>query len=325
MKKIFIILGIVAMLLLAGCTNDTNGKQSGFALDSFNGGDKALKMEFGEQSPPDKIRDQSLQPFSVRILVENTGEYDIPENSAYIALSGFNPQDLGITETSKSLLALRGFKKQGSNVIPGGKQQVVFDNLKYVNSVVAGTYPFKFYANICYPYETKALAKLCVNGDTVPAIDEKAKICELEGSKEFANSGAPVKVENVVQYPYGEHSIQIQFDIVHKATSNEANAYERGSIDSNCNIAGVAPSSSNALFKRDKVTYIVETGITGLNCESTGSGSSTVQLSDNRYTVTCIQDTTGQPEHEIPATITLQYDYLDRISKTINVEHIDRN
>ena len=324
MKKLFIILGIVAMLLLAGCTTGADGKQSKFALDSFNGGDKAVNLEFGEQSPTDKIMDQSLQPFSVRILVENTGEYDIPENAAYIALNGFNPQDLGITQTSKAILALRGFKKQGSNVIPGGKQQVVFENLRYVNSVVAGTYPFKFYANVCYPYETKALARICVNGNTVPAIDEKAKICELEGSKEFANSGAPVKIANVVQYPYGEHSIQIQFDIVHKGTSNEANVYERGSIDSQCNIAGASASASNALFKRDKITYIVETGIAGLDCESSGSGSSTVQLSNNKYTVTCVQDTTGQPEHEIPATITLRYDYLDRISKTINVEHINR-
>lgn len=325
MKKIGLVLLVAFMVLFAGCSSSSsNSKQNGFELASFNGGDKALTFEFGTESPPDKIRDQSLQPFSVRILVENVGEYDIAEGAAHISLTGFNPVDLGISDTSKDLHLLRGYKKQGTNVIPGGREQVVFDNLKYIPSVVSGTYPFKFYANICYPYETKAFALICINGDTVPAIDKKAQICELEGSKSFANSGAPVKVQAVKQYPYGEHSIQIQFDIVHKPSGTDANVYESGSIDANCNIGGVSASSSSALFKRDRVTYVVESALSGLNCESTGTNTNTVTLSADKYTVTCIQDTTGQAEYEKPVSITLKYDYLDRISKGISIEHIQR-
>lgn len=324
MKKAMLILGIVMMLLLAGCTS-TGDKQNGFELKtSFNGGDDSVVMSFGEEAPPDKVRDQSLQPFSVRLLVENMGEYDIPSEGGFVTLSGFNPTDLGLEDNSKPLLNLRGFKKQGDNVIPGGKQQVVFDNLRYVNSVVSGSVPLTIYANVCYPYETKAFAVVCINGDTVPALDERAEICELEGDLQYANSGAPVQIENVKQYPYGEHSIQFQFDIVHTPTSADANVYERGSIDSQCKINGASASGSDALFKRDKVTYTVDTGISGLNCESTGTGTNTVTLTSNKYTVTCIQDTTGQEEYPKPITITLKYDYLDRISKTINIEHIQR-
>ena len=323
-KNISIIISIALLLLFTGCSAGTGGQQSGFELDSFNGGDKALTMEFGEQSPPEKIRDQSLQPFTVRLLIENHGEYDIPEGKAHVKLTGFDPQDLNLSDTSKTLNELRGFKKQGSNTIPGAKQQVTFDNLKYVNSVVSGTYPFKFYANICYPYETKAFILACINGNTVPSIDEKTQICKLEGSKKYANSGAPVKIENVQQYPYGKHSIQIQFDIVHKPTSDQANIYQSNTLDENCNINGISPSSSDALFKKDKVTYIVNSSIEGLNCESTGTNTNTVTLSDNKYTVTCVQDTTGEEEYEKPVTVRLKYDYLDRKSKTINVEHIQQ-
>lgn len=325
MRKILIFTTLFAMLVIAGCSSDTGARQNSFELSSsFNGGDDAVEMSFGEQAPPDKVRDQSLQPFSVRLLVENKGEFDIPADSAYVVLTGFNPSDLGLTETSKTMQTLRGFKKQGENVIPGGRQQVVFDNLKYVNSVVSGSVPLTVYANVCYPYETKSFALVCINGDTVPAIDDRAQICELEGAKEFANSGGPIKIDNVKQFPHGQSSIQIQFDIIHTPTSSDANVYESGSIDTQCKIAGSSASSSDALFKRDKVTYTLESGIPGLDCESTGTGTNTVTLTADKYTVTCIQDTTGQEEYPKPVTITMKYDYLDRISKSINIEHIDR-
>jgi len=325
MKKILLILGLALMVLVSGCTSGSNARQNGYNLgESFNGGSDALTFTFGDEAPPAKVRDQSLQPFSVRLLVENLGEYDIPENSAYVTLTGFNPADLGMTSTSKPLGQLRGFKLQGSNLIPGGKQQVVFDNLKYVESAVSGSFPLTMYANICYPYETKAFALLCINGNTVPALDKKAEICSLEGDKPFANSGAPVTIANVKQYPFGESSIQVQFDIVHTPTSPNANVYESGSIDSQCQVGGVAPSSSDALFARDKVTYTVASGIAGLNCEGTGTNTNTVTLTANTYTVTCVQDTTGQSEYEKPISIVLKYDYLDRQAKVVEVEHIQR-
>lgn len=311
------------MLLFAGCTSSGSGKKNGFELNSFNGGDESLTLEFAENSPPENIRDQGLQPFSIRLLVKNMGEYDIPEGEGFVSLSGMDPVTWNLQNTSKPLMLLNGFKKQGDNVIPGRSQQVIFSDLKYTDNIESGSFPFNLVANLCYPYETKAFALVCINGDTLPSLDEKAQICEIDGDKKFANSGAPVKIANVVQYPYGQSSIQIKFDIVHKPVSTNSNIYEPGSIDSNCNINGGSPStSSQAAYKRDKVLYTVESDIPGLDCEGTGSNTNTVQLLDDKYTVTCIQDTSGQPEYEKPITITLKYDYWDRISKQIIVEHV---
>ena len=322
-KKIIIILGVIFLLILSGCTSSkSKANQNGFELSSFNGGDKAVDFSFEPNSPPTTVRDQGLQPFSVRLLIENNGEFNIPENSAYIKLDGFNNADLGLKINSKPLLALKGVRKQGSNVIDGGKQQVVFSNLKYVNSVVSGSIPIKIYANICYPYQTKAMALVCINGNTIPAIDKKAQICDLSGDKKIANSGAPIKVTNFKEFPYGKHSVQFTFDIVHTPTSPDANVYELGSIDSNCNINGSPASTSKALFKRDKVRYTIDSGISGLNCEGLGTNTNIVTLTNNKYTVSCIQNTLNQNEYEKPISIKLDYDYLDRKSVNINIEHI---
>jgi hypothetical protein len=324
-KKLSIIILSILTLLFASCSSTSDGRSNSFELDSFNGGDDALTFGFLDEAPPELIRDQGLQPFQVMLSIKNNGEFDIPADSAYVSLTGFRPQDLGLTETSKPISAMNGFKKQGSNVIEGRTQQVIFSNLKYTESVVSGSFPIKIYANVCYPYQTRSFTRLCINGNTVPALDKRGEICDLNSQREYANSGAPISIENVQQYPAGSSSISFQFEIVHTETSQESNVYESGSIDSNCNINGFSSTrSSEAILQRDKITYEVDTGLPGLNCESTGTNSNTVDLTNDRYTVVCTQDTTGEGEYEKAATITLNYDYLDRISTDILVEHFQR-
>lgn len=325
MKKILFVLGIIMMLFVSGCSSGSSGaNKSGYELSSFNGGEDGLVFSFLENAPPSTVRDQGLQPFSIMFSIENKGEADVTANSAHIKLSGFNPADFNLADSSKEVGLLNGFKKQGDNVIPGGRGQVTYSNMKYVPALVSGTVPMKIYANLCYPYQTKAFAMICISGDTTPAIDTKVQDCEIDGNKEYANSGAPVKIENVQEYAYGESSVRIQFDIVHNPTSDLANVYEIGSIDNDCNIGGVSASSAEAIFRKDKIKYTVESGLSGLNCEDLGSNTNTISLIENRYTVTCVQDTYGQETYVKPITITLDYDYLDRISKEIGIEHIQR-
>lgn len=327
-KNILIILLAATLLFIAGCTSSTaNGNQdsNGIQISSFNGGDNALTFSFADGMPPVSVRDNGYQPFSIRVLVNNEGEFDIPAGTAHVALSGFNMADFGVTNRARNLSALRGVKKQGKNTIPGGKAAVIFSNLKYIPSVVSGSVPLSLFVNVCYPYETKSMAKVCIAGDTTVAVDNKQVNCDLNGNKDFANSGGPVSIQNVQQYPYGKNSIQFQFDIVYKPTSSYSGIYEKGSIDSQCNINGSLPSSSAAIFKKDKVSYKVDSGLPGLNCEGTGSSNNTVTLSNDKYTVTCIQDTLGEGEsYEKPILITLDYDYFDRISQKVSIEHIQK-
>lgn len=314
---------VIIGLFFVGCSTGSQSNQSSYDLSSYKGGNAGLSFNFADNMPPSSIRDNGVSPFTIRVLVENKGEYTVPEGKAHVTISGINPSDINLENPSQSLGELRGVKIIDGKTIPGGTAQALFSNLKYKSSVVSGSIPMTLYANLCYPYETKATAIICVKGDTTTAVDDNNQVCEITGDKKYANSAAPVTIENVKEMPYGRNSIQIQFDIVHKPLSSNAAIYENGSLDSNCNVDGVPASSASAVLKKDRVTYKIDTGLSGLNCEGTGKNTNTVTLSNNRYTVVCIQDTTGQSEYEKPIFITLAYDYLDRISKQITVEHVD--
>lgn len=313
------------LLVLGGCTSgESNKKKNSFNLDgSFNGGNKALVFEFGDDTPPSRVFDGGRQPFNIRLLVENQGEFDLAEGVGHVSLSGFNPADFGVTEISKAIPALRAVKKQGDNVIPGGKQTVIFSGLKYMEELPSGVHTQTMYANLCYPYETKSLISMCINGNTLQAYDSDGEICQINEKKAYANSGAPIVIENVEEYSAGSTKVQIKFDIVHKGLSAEGRVYRSGSLDTNCKIRGNGITSTEAVLDENYVTYTVDSGIPGINCESTGTNTNTVLLSSKKATVYCTQDTVGQEEYEKPVTVTLNYDYFDRKPVTIQIEHIN--
>ncbi|NQZ85159.1 MAG: hypothetical protein HRU03_05565 [Nanoarchaeales archaeon] len=325
LKKISTVTIAASMLLLAGCSSggsssSTSGSSSGFnPSSSFNGGSDALSFSFEKSAPPEKIRDQGMETFAVRLLIKNEGEADIAENTGYVSLAGIDKSVYNLVESSKFIPQLDGYKVQGSNTLDGRFQYVIFSNLKYSGEVLGSTTE-RLIANICYPYQTRASTNLCVSGDTSSYVDEDLKICDLEGNRNVASSGGPLSVENVKQYPSGASKITFQFDIVHNPKQATSTLYESGSIGPNCKIHGELPTSSNSRARQNKVIFDVTTGINGLDCGNDNS----VTLYDNRATVICSQDTSGLEEFEKPIKITLDYEYFDRISTDITIEHLQR-
>ena len=315
------------MLLFAGCTGGSgNGpKANGFGLDSaFNGGNSALSIEFSEGQPPKKIRDGGLQPFTIRAMVKNKGEYDIPKGSTHVVVSGVNPVDFGINDASQDLGDLRGVKKQGSNVIDGTIQPVIFSNLKYRPELPSGSLEQKISLDICYPYKTKALVSMCVSGNTLQSVDDTLKVCEIESDRPYANSGGPVIIENVKQTPGGSNSVMIQFDIVHKKdSSSSGRIYKLGSLDTNCKVRGKSVTSTDSKIDENYIKFTVDTGINGIDC-GTGGNQGEVLLSEDKTTVMCTQPTAGEEDYERPISITLDYDYFDRTDTTVEIEHISQ-
>ena len=325
MKKILLVLVFGIMLVFAGCTGTTSSKKNGYSLDgAFNGGNTAITMEFTEGQPPAKIRDGGLQPFTIRAMITNKGEYDIPQGEGHVVLSGISYDDFNVDEASVELPALRGVKKQGTNTISGAIQPIMFSNLKYLPQLPSGVHTQKIYMDICYPYQTSALISMCVSGSTLQSFDSDLKVCDVEGTRKYANSGAPVIVENVKQTPAGTSSVMIQFDIVHKKTSGNGRVYKSGSLDSYCKVYGKSVSSTDADVYENYVKFEVNTGIDGIDCSGTGSNKGEVFLSNGKTTVYCTQDTSNQEDYERPVNVVLNYDYFDRISKDVQIEHISQ-
>ena len=333
MNKKVIVLMVGFLLFLAGCSGGNSGSNSGssgsgFDVNSYSGGSDALTLEFAEGAPPEKIRDQGRFPFSVRILFENIGEYDIEENSGFVALAGADASVLGLTETSQSIPPLRGVKKISDDVRSGGKQTVTFSGLKYTENIGAGTATIPLNAYACYPYKTLAQGSLCLSGDTYQDYDSDVALCDIEGNRDSASSAAPVSVQNLEQRPAGDASIEFQFDIVHKPTTNLGRLFKDSSIESNCLINGNSPTSAGANIDEDYVYFEVSTGLENtltLDCTSEEAGttpnSGYARLYDDKATVYCTQDTTGLNEQQKLLKIDLSYDYLERISTDLLIEH----
>ncbi len=324
MKKVLLIIGIVFLMVFAGCSSGTDAKQNGYVGgDTFVGGSDALTAEFGENQPPKKIRDGGIGTFSIRVLIQNVGEHSLEEGEGHISLFGINYEDFGYTreQASQAIPALRGFRKQGNNVIDGQSQPITFSGLKYIPTL-PGNSKQTLSLDICYPYETKALVSACISGNTLQSFDDDLKVCELEGAKDSVNSGAPVQIANAKQNSAGKSSIQVQFDIVHVAKDG-GRIYRRGDLDNECKVLGNPVSSIEASNSEDYVTYTVNAGnLQNIDCGGSGTNTESVLLNSDKYTVYCVIDTAGQEDYEKPLDITLNYGYFERISTDVEIEHV---
>ena len=65
---VLIALGVVLLLLIAGCKGKEDEKPKDFP---FLGGTKGLEMEFLKDAPPDEITDGDVFPFRVVLSVKN--------------------------------------------------------------------------------------------------------------------------------------------------------------------------------------------------------------------------------------------------------------
>lgn len=318
------ILFLAALMAFAGCSSGTDAKSNGASLAAFSGGTSGLVLTFSDNAPPAKILDNGKQPFNVFVLVENKGEYDIAQGQANVVISGISPQEYNLLETSKPVSPLNGVTKKGTQTIAGKKTQISFTALKYLSDIVSGTTSATLYANVCYTYKTYAVAEMCVSENPGAVIDTKAKVCDVDGTKKFSSSGAPVQIQNVKQTSQGEGSIELQFDIV-TTTKSTGSVYKVGSIDAECKINGASLTSADAQLEKDKVRYTVDTGIPGLNCEGTNTNTNEAYLVAGKATVSCVQNTKGQGDDYVRQyKVLLEYDYFDRISKTVSIEHVGK-
>jgi len=308
MKRTITILALLVVLFVAAC-----GQQNKPTTGPFIGGVKGLTMNFVRDLPPDNVMDQNQYPFEIHLEVENKGEYDVAADNASISILGIDPKSFGnpimMRNSPENLAGAR--KDSNGNIIPGTKTRFEFPGFSYTGSV-SGDTPFVITGDLCYAYGTKATSKLCVKKD----LNSPTKgICTVEGEKSVSSSGAPIHVTTLRESNVGSNKISFTFTIKHVAEGLEkGDIFEKGS------------KCSSNYTKKDKVYVKVDTGFTAPpECSSLGGGNAgVVTLSGGERIITCKQNLTTSElgDYEKPIDILVQYDYEQRITKSIIVKHM---
>ena len=296
---------IIFSLLLFGCQQ--NNKSAGMGVP-FIGGDEGLSISFRTNAPPDQVFDSGQMPFDIDVILKNNGEYTIPAGETMVTIQGLDANAFGKSVSDLTRIvntAIESKKKSTTgNVIDSAPFDVIFQNLNYKGKLM-GDFEVPLRANVCYLYQSQAVVGLCISSN--PFVDNG--VCNVQEAKSVFNSGAPVHVENFVEYVKGKDKIGFSFDIVEKGSGEIIKDTQKDCLKA-------------ALPEKGAVFVSVNTQIPGLTCRLMGgSGSSGyVRLSDGKATVDCDQPIKSQGDYTKPISIILRYRYSDTISKNLIIK-----
>jgi len=314
-KKIFIVIVALALMLTACSKGNT---PSG----TFVGGHEGIVAKFTPGMPPAEVFDNSQMTFAIQTALENKGESDIPAGALFVEIKGISPTSFGknsqadFKKTNPSII--KGTKKNfAGDIINGDTAWITFDNLKYVIDL-PGNQGFSIVADICYLYETRATAKICVNRDIIKNSD-KEKICTLSGEKEVQNSGAPIAITSVKEDPIGGGKVQLNIVISHVGPGD-------GFFKKTEQTCDMAVDNQNKYKVYVEVTPNIR-GVTA-HCNNLDEGSVNsgyITLIDGQpRTLTCILDLNpvGDSVFEELVNFKLSYRYLQHITTPLEVKDV---
>lgn len=317
MTKVYhsIIIFIVAasILFASGCEEEGAGA---IKQDPFVGGTTGLTVNFAEGAPPPETFDGGDSPFDVVVILENKGEHDVKKEDVEVSIKGILASDFSLSESNLKKNPDDDVKATEKNsegdVIYGPPVYVEFTEFNHKEALTGNT-PFTILAQVCYLYESRAQAMLCVKEDNLD-VSTEGRVCRVTETKEVYNSGAPLHIENFKEYPAAEKKVRITFDIVHIGTGD---IYKRST-----------KCDKSSKSDEDKVWVEVSSTIAGnLQCSGLSEGSNSregyVKLySQGKHTVTCTQEVTTNSDYETPINIKMEYDYEQTKTTAILVKHL---
>ncbi len=323
-KFIFIALSLSLLVLISACERGGDGV-GGVPTTPFLGGSTGLVIEFEEGSPPEEVTDGGTFDFNAIIKLRNDGEFDVEKNKVKVDLIGVLASDFGAMDDDLKNkepaddLTARKLDSEG-NVIEGVTTFVIFpsetETFNFPGSL-SGNQEFTFRADVCYLYQTKAVATICALRDLINVDDDS--ICDPSESKTAHSSGAPVHVANFRQSVLGKDKIGFSFDVMHRGNGM---IYKSGSDDASD--ASCPKDSRERRSKQNRVKVTVDTGLSGLLCSSLDGGTTgQVILVSGKRSITCTQGLDpGRNDFEKPIEVVLDYNYNDDKETKILVKHL---
>ena len=312
-KKVIFSLLIIGLFVMAGCRG---GDKGGIVTTPFLGGSTGVFIEFVRGNPPEQVYDGGTFDFDVLARLRNDGEYDIPKENMKVSLYGIRPEDFGstlqdLTDINPQEKLISRSRDAEGEIIEGIPIEVKFppnagDHLNYGGKLVGDRKEFLIRANVCYRYQTKAMAQYCVLKNLIDDARDDS-ICDPRRSSTIYSSGAPVQVANFRQSVAGQDSIRFRFDITR---SGNGYVFEYGGSDSPAATCPRDPSTRRD--NEDRVFVTVNPGLGSTICSGLEGSSGFVRLANGKRTVICtVTLSPDRTDFEKELEIILDYNYED--------------
>ena len=196
------ILVFVAVILLSGCTGTTEIESQDNTMN------EGIDVKLLENSLADSYYEGD--PFNIELQIDNIGDYEVPSNSFYLTLTGFNPTSFGKNtedlKLSNSEILEKIFDTNNQSIV-SGTEFMSYGDLCHINDLFDPyALNMKFYS--CYPYQTEIKSTVCF-GEHRSDLNE---ICTVNEEKEFINSRAPVQATSLSEVYVGNDEYRFMID-----------------------------------------------------------------------------------------------------------------
>lgn len=244
MEKIYVIAIILLSIILvfsSGCIDDTGSQNTtGMGSDKksapYVGGEKSLDFSFHKLL--DHIPKQEGVAFPIMLKVENKGSYTVGENNLQLKLLSPGLWNKGEENIIRNNRTIKGKKKVGDSVVPGGTTLLSFEGCSYTGVQQKAIPPDSVRIEACYPYETKVTSEICVvSKDIYTQAINSERICEPSGSKEVRNSAAPIHITKVKQYYSSPGKVIVELTV--KKVEDKGTVYVGNCGSGNLNVSKV--------------------------------------------------------------------------------------
>ncbi len=345
-KNGYIVVAMLTLMLLLACSKSSSTTSA--PKNPFIGGSRALTMEFEKDSPPPEVTDLGF-PFKVVLTVRNDGEASIKNDDVLIGLTGFLPQDFGVTyedikedkRVSEDLLSK--VRDPEGKIIDGTTAFVTFpkDDFRggagrsFAARDVLGNTPYTVKASMCYLYNTRAIGRFCVLKNLLDTRPEN-QICNPNSGRPIYSSSGPVQVTNFRQYPVSQSQITFSFDVIHSGIGDlyaptttlrcpRDDSVLRRSLQDIVNVY-VDFEGSVGLETRSRTGATARSGLlTNLNCNLEQKNAGPIRLVRGSRTVTCNVDlppSERRTDFETNVNIFIEYFYDQSISTQVLVKNL---
>ena len=303
MNKNYLFLGLLISLLIVGCQTGTESTGTG----TFKGGNDGVSIKFVDLAPPKTFDEENS--VSVKVLLNNKGEYDLVSGSAKARIFGVNLDNFGLVREYKGTPgSLRGV---GEFNLEGGQAEIDFGSAKYALPIT-NSEDFTFRARVCYPYQTRVLSDVCVA--SALALESNTNVaCDVSGEKLKTGdaSAGPVQVTSITQQTRGSNQIRFDVNIEDKGKGSSFNP------SSSCE----ALEDDVAKISNENKVRIEVVNPTGVICDFKDrepSNSGIIELKLGKGIISCWMNVNDQPYVD-KLSVKLDYLYREDTSTAVRI------